>query len=117
MLQLLKYNIRKYRKKIIFCLILLTFIFVFISLFIPKSLRIHFVYVGQGDSCFIETPGNKTILIDGGGSEFGSYDVGKKTLLPYILDRGYTKIDYIFISHFDTDHVRRNFNNYERTRS
>ena len=117
MLQLLKYNIRKYRKKIIFCVILLTFIFVFISLFIPKSLRIHFGDVGQGDSCFIETPGNKTILIDGGGSEFGSYDVGKNTLLPYILDRGYTKIDYIFISHFDTDHVRRNSNNYERTRS
>ena len=26
-------------------------------------------------------------------------------MLPYILDRGYNKIDYIFISHFDSDHV------------
>ena len=33
------------------------------------------------------------------------YDVGKSTLLPYILDRGYTKLDYVFISHFDQDHV------------
>lgn len=106
MLQLLKYNIRKYSKKIISFVILIIFLSIFVVLFIPKSLKIHFVDVGQGDCCFIETPENKTILIDGGGSEFGSYDVGKNTLLPYILDRGYTKIDYIFISHFDTDHVQ-----------
>lgn len=40
-----------------------------------------------------------------GGSEFSSFDVGKSVLLPYILDRGYTKLDYIFISHFDSDHI------------
>lgn len=61
--------------------------------------------VGQGDSTFIVTPRNKTILIDGGGSSSDEYDVGKSILLPYILDRGYTKIDYVFISHFDQDHV------------
>ncbi len=36
------------------------------------------------------------------GSDF---DVGESTLLPYILDRGYKKIDFIFISHFDQDHI------------
>ena len=72
---------------------------------IPKDLRIHFLDVGQGDSTFIETPKNKTILIDGGGSMSKNFDVGKSTLLPYILDRGYTKIDYVIISHFDQDHV------------
>ena len=51
------------------------------------------------------TPNDKTILIDGGGSMSNEFDVGESTLLPYILDRGYTKIDYIFISHFDQDHV------------
>ena len=61
--------------------------------------------VGQGDCTFIVTPRNKTILIDGGGSSSDEFDVGKSTLLPYILDKGYTKIDYIFISHFDQDHV------------
>ena len=44
-------------------------------------------------------------MIDGGGSEFGSFDVGKSTLLPYLLDRGITKIDYMMISHFDSDHI------------
>ena len=72
--------------------------------FIPKNLRIHFVDVGQGDCTFIETPKNKTILIDGGGNITSEFDVGKKTLLPYILDRGYRKVDYIIISHFDQDH-------------
>ena len=72
---------------------------------IPKKLNIYFIDVGQGDSTFIVTPKNKTILIDGGGSTSNEYDVGESTLLPYILDRGYTKMDYIFISHFDQDHV------------
>ena len=74
---------------------------------IPKDLKIFFIDVGQGDSTFIVTPTNKTILIDGGGQE--NFDVGKKILLPYILSRGYTSIDYILISHFDTDHIRTEF--------
>ena len=73
-------------------------------LFIHKDLRIHFVDVGQGDCTFIETSKNRTILIDGGGNITSQFDVGKKTLLPYILDRGYKKIDYMIISHFDQDH-------------
>ena len=70
---------------------------------IPKSLRIHFIDVGQGDSCLIITPHNKKILIDGGGSE--NYDVGKNTLIPYLLARRIKKVDLIIISHFDTDHI------------
>ncbi len=70
-----------------------------------KNLKIHFLDVGQGDCCFIITPNHKTILIDGGGSSSNTFDVGKDTVIPYLLDKGYTKIDYIFISHFDQDHV------------
>ena len=60
--------------------------------------------VGQGDCTLIVTPKNKTILIDGGGSE--TYNIGENILVPYLLDRKITKIDYMLISHFDTDHVR-----------
>ena len=67
-------------------------------------LKIYFIDVGQGDSTLIVTPSKKTILIDGGGSE--SFDVGEKVLLPYLLDRRIRKIDYIMISHFDTDHCK-----------
>lgn len=101
---LLKYKIRLKKKKCMTVLILLISI-VLVFRGIPKELRIYFVDVGQGDCTFIVTPKNQTILVDGGGSELSQYDVGKNILIPYLLDRGYTKIDYIMISHFDRDHV------------
>lgn len=70
-----------------------------------QELKIYFVDVGQGDCTLIETPTKKHILIDGGGSEVGSFDVGESTLLPYLLDRRITTIDYMLISHFDSDHI------------
>lgn len=63
----------------------------------PKNLKIYFIDVGQGDSCLIITPKNKTILIDGGEGE-------PEVLLSYLLDRRIRSIDYIMISHFDSDH-------------
>ena len=68
-----------------------------------KPLTISFIDVGQGDSCLIQTKTNKTILIDGGGLE--NYDIGKKVLLPYLLNKRIWKIDYVIVSHFDYDHV------------
>lgn len=97
-----KLNNKKYQKIIILILIITVCL-----THIPKQLQVNFVDVGQGDCTFITTPKNKTILIDGGGSASDEYDVGKSTLLPYILDRGYKKIDYMIISHFDNDHVGR----------
>lgn len=64
----------------------------------PKDLRIHFIDVGQGDSTLIISPKGKTMLIDAGED--------KQIVLPYLLDRGIKKIDYILISHFDSDHAR-----------
>ena len=58
----------------------------------------------SGDSCLIVTPKNKKILIDGGGSERGSSNIGEKTLLPYLLNRKVSKLDYAIISNFDSDH-------------
>lgn len=106
LIEVVKYKFRKNKKRILL-IIVISSIFVSLLKFviIKSDLNIHFVDVGQGDCCFIETPNKRTILIDGGGSETSGYDIGKNTLIPYILDRGYTKIDYIIISHFDTDHV------------
>lgn len=70
-----------------------------------QRLKIYFVDVGQGDCTLICTPSNKTILIDGGGSENSSFDVGEQTLFPYLLDRRITRLDYVIISHMDSDHV------------
>ena len=107
-----KYNLRLFEKKIIrflnkinirkliyiltILVILINTIYDFYNL-IPKDLKIYFIDVSQGDSCLIVTPKNKKILIDGG-------EKSPEVLLSYLLDRRITKIDYIIISHFDSDH-------------
>ena len=88
--------------KIIIWLLIVLILINFIIYIFPQKLRIFFIDVGQGDSTLIITPDKKTVLIDGGGSD--SFDVGEKVLLPYLLDRRILKIDYVLISHFDTDH-------------
>lgn len=94
------------KKKVIAIILILTTIFLFYKQ-IPKNLKINFIDVGQGDSTLVVTPKNKTILIDGGGSKKKElFDVGKETLIPFLLDKGITKLNYIIISHFDSDHVR-----------
>jgi len=101
---LIKHLIRKKHKK----LIPITPVIVILLLIVqisPKDLKIYFIDVGQGDCTLIVTPYNQTILIDGGGSE--NYDVGKNILIPYLLDRKITIIDYVIISHFDSDHAGR----------
>lgn len=101
----IKHFFRKNKKRIFFSFLLILLIF-FINLKLPKTLRINFIDVGQGDSTLITTEYNKNILIDGGGNELNSsFDVGERTLLPYLLKQKIFKLDYIIISHFDSDHI------------
>lgn len=62
-------------------------------------LKAHFIDVGQGDAAFIELPGGKTMLIDAGPNEAGA------TVVAYIRSLGYSKIDYVVMTHPDADHV------------
>lgn len=101
-IHLIKYKIKPYLKIICFILSIL-FLIVIIVNKSPHDLKIFFIDVGQGDSTLIRTPYNKNILIDGGGSE--SYDVGENILVPYLLNRKVSKLDYVIISHFDQDHI------------
>lgn len=103
---LIKYKLKPYKKRILATIMLIMIIFT-ISGKLPKELKVYFIDVGQGDSTLIITPNRKTILIDGGGSE--NYDVGKNTLLPYLLDRNVKELDYVMITHFDQDHVRTEY--------
>ena len=70
------------------------------------GLEINFVDVGQGDCTLIRANG-KNILVDAGGSkDEKSFDVGKNTVFPYLLDRGIVSLDYVIVSHFDSDHCQ-----------
>lgn len=100
-----KHFFRKNKYKIFF-IICIFFIVIRIYYIFPKQLKLNFIDVGQGDSTLITTSYSRKILIDGGGSEFFSdFDVGEKTLLPYLLKKKILKLDYIIISHFDSDHI------------
>ena len=102
---LFKYRIRQINRKFFIVLFILSIFFMYVLKLIPSDLKVHFIDVGQGDATFIITPNNSTILIDGGGNLTSSFDVGENTLIPYILDRGFSSIDFVMISHFDYDHV------------
>lgn len=64
-----------------------------------QELKVHFLDVGQGDSCFIELPNQETMLIDAGGSEYGD------SIVTYIYGQGYDTLDYIVATHPHADHI------------
>ncbi|WP_161797125.1 DNA internalization-related competence protein ComEC/Rec2 [Clostridium cylindrosporum] len=68
-----------------------------------NNLKVHFINVGQGDSIFIELPGRGSMLIDTGNAN-KDYIAAKSKVIPYIKKLGYSKIDYLIISHFHDDH-------------
>lgn len=65
-----------------------------------RILTIISINVGQGDATLLITPSWKTILIDGGYVEKGTNNI-----LPLFSQLGVTKLDYIFTSHYDADHI------------
>lgn len=63
------------------------------------NMEVHFIDVGQGDSILIETPANKTILIDGGTPESG------KKIVDFFKKEDLNKIDLLVVTHPDIDHI------------
>lgn len=92
--------------KIFLIVYLIIILLIDLNVFVFNTTKIYFIDVGQGDSSLIVTEKNKKILIDGGGSSNDSYDVGENVTLPYLLDRRISKLDYVVVSHFDSDHIQ-----------
>ena len=63
------------------------------------TLSIHFISVGQADSIFIQFPTGNNMLID------ASEKSTAKTVTTYISNLGVTTIDYVLLTHQDSDHV------------
>lgn len=103
------YRKEHYNKQtILVCGIISILIAGFAPKIFPKPLEIAVLDVGHGDSILITTPHKKTILIDTGDSYLYNekrYDSGEKTVVPYVLDQGYKKIDLLILSHLDSDHI------------
>ena len=69
----------------------------------PAPVEFHAVSVGQGDSMLIFGRNVPVILIDGGATDIKN--TGKYRMIPCLKAYGISSIDYVFISHFDADHV------------
>ena len=88
--------------------LLIVFVILGISLNInrysPEHLEVFYLDVGQGDSELIVFPGGDSLLIDGGGSYYSNFEVGKKILLPFLLQKK-VRIRWVSVSHHHPDHV------------
>lgn len=59
--------------------------------------------VGQGLAAVIETP-NHVLVYDAGAAFPGGFNAGAAAVAPYLVHRGYRRIDRLVISHSDNDH-------------
>lgn len=69
----------------------------------PLKNSVTFLDVGQGDCIVVRTSSGQNYLFDCGST--GRSGVGKYVLLPYLKYHGIRKIDALFLSHPDADHV------------
>ena len=74
----------------------------FLMFLLPGNLKICVLDVGQGDGIYIRTPDKKHILMDGGSSS--KQKVGTYVLKNGIKYYGGATLDYVFVSHSDSDH-------------
>ena len=99
----------KYRKKFFYFSLLILFISHYnYNLLFPSNYMIM-IDVGQGDSILLHS-GEKNILIDTGGKYGSNYDMASGTLIPLFKSLGIRKIDFLFLSHGDYDHVGETIN-------
>ena len=67
------------------------------------SLKVTFLDVGQGDCACIQQESGSCYLIDGGSSSVSK--AGQYRILPFLKEQGIRRIEGIFVSHMDEDHV------------
>ena len=70
----------------------------------PTDFRVSYLDIGQGSSTLVEFPSGLRVLIDGGGGTFGSTDIGKRVIAPFLWQKGIDQLDAIVITHPDADH-------------
>lgn len=67
-----------------------------------EGMQVTVLDVGQGDSIYIGSP-TLDCLVDGGSSDVSS--PGEYRIMPYLLSRAVDKLDYVFVTHGDEDHI------------
>lgn len=69
-----------------------------------KDREIVYLDVGQGDSSLVRV-GKFSMLIDGGGTPRGDFDVGSEVVIPALRSFGVFGLDVVVATHADSDHI------------
>ncbi|WP_287023837.1 ComEC/Rec2 family competence protein [Cohnella sp.] len=84
---------------------------------LDRTGKVMFLDVGQGDSILVRTGQGRFVLIDAGGTvsfrradeawreRRDPYEVGRKTLVPLLKQRGVRQLDALVLTHLDQDHI------------
>ena len=72
----------------------------------PERLAVHFIDVGQGDAALVVTPKGRALLFDTGGTRDGSFDIGARVDVPYLLHHGIREVEAVFLTHAHEDHAQ-----------
>ena len=77
----------------------------FVVLLWPKTpqWQLHLIDVGQGTAVLLQK-GDRGLLYDV-GPVYGSFNATEAYVLPYLHYQGIRKLDYLVLSHADTDHT------------
>ncbi len=70
-----------------------------------RNLRVSYIDVGQANAALIEFPKGKRMMIDGGGFPGDRFDVGRMVVAPYLWQAKILKVDYLVMSHPQSDHM------------
>ncbi len=66
--------------------------------------RLVVLDVGQGSAAVIQTK-NHVMVFDAGEKFSNKFDIGRSVVLPYLRSQGIQSLDYLIISHGDSDHI------------
>lgn len=94
-----------YKKGIAIFLIIFSVIGLSFAITRPKEVMFAFIDVGQGDAMLVKTANGRAFMLDTGGTRDGSFDIGARVDVPFLLYHGVTELDYIFLTHVHEDHA------------
>ena len=68
-----------------------------------RYLDVTFLAVGHGQAVFVGMPGGENLLFDAGSLNIKN--CGQRIVVPFLREKGIGKLDAIFVSHDDIDHM------------
>lgn len=71
----------------------------------PGRLEVYFLDVGHGDAVVAVFANGDALLVDGGGASFSDFQVGRRLVLPFLLQKR-IRVRWAAATHYHPDHAR-----------